>query len=118
MPMMPMPSSRRAYTRSGWCRAATRRGRAMLPRHIPPMKVPAEDHPLAVGRDGHVRFEPVVVPGHVHQPLPFQLAVGLGAEEVNPPAVLGEGHLAGVAAVPGEQLAVVRDVVVDRPLIP
>ncbi len=41
MPIAPMPSSRKAYTLSGWCRRDTNRGSSRLPRHIPPMNVPS-----------------------------------------------------------------------------
>ena len=39
-PMMPMPSSRYAYRRSGCASGPIIRGRSRLPRHMPPMNVP------------------------------------------------------------------------------
>ena len=39
IPIVPIPSSRNAYTRSGWSREEITRGSTMLPRHMPPMKV-------------------------------------------------------------------------------
>ena len=41
----------------------------------------------------------------------------LGAEQIDPLAILGARHLARVAAVAAEQLAVARDVEVNRPLV-
>src|SRR5215470_19517224 len=38
------------------------------------MHVRAEDDPFAVGSEGHVRLQPVIVLRHVHQPLRFEEA--------------------------------------------
>src|ERR1035438_4119951 len=83
--------------------------------------VGAEDDPLAVGGDADVRLNAargaghVVVLAHVHQTLARHRAAGLRTEQVDPLAVLGEGHLAGIAAVAGEEFAVAGNVVMDGP---
>jgi len=41
IPIVPMPSSRKAYTRSGCSREEMTRGSTMLPRHMPPINVPS-----------------------------------------------------------------------------
>src|SRR5262249_56883412 len=96
--------------------------------------VRAEDDPFAVGREGHVRLQAVIVLRHVHQPLRFEEAGtyqfprvrrfdpchirnAFGTEEVDPFAVLRVRHHLVVAAVSRDELAVRRDVEMHRPLV-
>ena len=93
--------------------------------------VAAEDEPFAIGREGDVWFERVIVFGEVHQFLGDEapdfdgfaidgarLIIGGGAEEVNPLAVGGRieafvfgqwsfvGHAVWATAIAGKEFAV------------
>src|ERR1700679_1582501 len=94
--------------------------------------VAGKDDEFLVGREAHVGFLAVVVVGHIDQALGVEDSglpeVGgvqragvaldqLGMEELDPLAVGGAGHLAGIAAVAGEEREVLGEVEVNRPLV-
>jgi hypothetical protein len=63
----------------------------------------AKDDPFAVRRKRGVGFEPVIMPGQIHQLFNLEVAV-VRSEEVNPLAVSGCGNRLRPATSPAKSL--------------
>src|SRR5439155_17711141 len=90
----------------------------------------SEYDPFPVGREAHVRLQAVIVFRHVYQALGAENAgvdqrlvrdaavwSQLGTKQVEPLSIRGVSDLALIAAVAAEELAIVRHIEVDRPLV-